>query len=240
MMGVQGSEAGDRGSDSVDGMQVDSLTPVAQDYIKAIWSATEWGDPPITAKALAFRFSTTPANVTETMKRLAAQGLITYQPYKPVHLTVIGSRLAVVMVRRHRIIETFLVTTLGYRWDEIHNEAERLEHGTTNELIDRLDAFLGHPTTDPHGDPIPTADGQTHTIAGAVRLIDASAGEHLVRRISDTDPNNLAAATALGITPGTLINTHAHNNGLTIDTPHGQKLIPTPLANATWVTPVIG
>ncbi len=226
-----------RESGSVGGVDIESLTPVAQDYVKAIWSATEWGDPPITTKALAARFGTTPANVTDTMKRLAVQGLIDYQPYKPVHLTDTGTRLAVVMVRRHRLIETFLVTTLGYRWDEIHDEAERLEHGATDQLIDRIDALLGLPSTDPHGDPIPTADGHTHTIPGATRLDDAGPGRHLVRRISDADPDDLATATALGITPGTIINTRSRNGALSIDTPRGPQQVPAPLATATWITP---
>lgn len=222
---------------SVIGVGVDLISPVAQDYVKAIWSATEWGDPPITTKALAARFGTSPANVTETMRRLAAQGLITYEPYRPVRLTEAGSQLAVAMVRRHRLIETFLVTTLGYRWDEIHDEAERLEHAATELLIDRIDALLGHPTADPHGDPIPTADGHTHIAEGAVRLRDAGPGRHLVHRVSDADPADLGAATALGLTPGSIIDTHAGNDSLTVTTSAGPQPVPGPLAASTWTTP---
>lgn len=218
-------------------MDIDSITPVVQDYVKAIWSATEWGDPPITTKALAARFGTSPANVTDTMKRLAAQGLIDYQPYKSVRLTEAGTRLAVMMVRRHRLIETFLVVTLGYRWDEIHIEAERLEHAATELLINRIDALLGHPTADPHGDPIPTADGCPHIPEGAVRLIDAGPGRHLVRRISDADPENLETAAALGITPGSIIDINPNRSPALISV-DGQNSVPMHLAANTWATPV--
>ncbi len=218
-------------------MHIDSITPVAQDYVKAIWSATEWGDPPITTKALATRFRTTPANVTDVMKRLAGQGLVDYRPYKPVRLTRTGAQLAVGMVRRHRLIETFLVTTLGYRWDEIHDEAERLEHAATDLLIERIDALMGHPTADPHGDPIPTAEGLTHMPEGAVRLSEAGPGRHLVRRISDADPDNLQDATALGIVPGAIIDAQAQRGELSLITPRGQQTVPASLADATWTTP---
>jgi DtxR family Mn-dependent transcriptional regulator len=221
---------------SVAGMDVDSISAVAQDYVKAIWSATEWGDPPITTKALAARFGTSAANVTDTMRRLAAQGLIDYQPYKPVQLTTRGTALAVTMVRRHRLIETFLVTTLGYRWDEIHDEAERLEHAATDLLINRIDTLLGHPTADPHGDPIPTANGQPRPVSGAVRLSTAGPGRHLIHRISDADPANLHTAGNLGITPGTIIETAGAGGSLTISTPQGVRAIPEAVAHAIWTT----
>ncbi len=218
-------------------MDIDSITPVAQDYVKAIWSATEWGDPPITTKALAARFGTTPANVTETMKRLAGQGLIDYEPYRPVRLTDTGTRLAVTMVRRHRLIEMFLVRTLGYRWDEIHDEAERLEHAATNLFIERVDAHLGYPTSDPHGDPIPTAAGHLPAPHHAVRLADAGPGRHLIRRISDADPEDLTTATRLGLRPGTVIDLYATSTGPTVTTATGPVPIPPGLAAATWTTP---
>ncbi|MDN5770546.1 MAG: metal-dependent transcriptional regulator, partial [Microlunatus sp.] len=140
-------------------VRVEEITTVAQDYLKVIWSATEWGGPAITTKDLAARFGTSQANVSETVKRLAGQNLVDYQPYKPVVLTPRGTVLALAMVRRHRLVETFLVTVLGYEWEEVHDEAERLEHAVSDTLIARIDQRLGHPTSDPHGDPIPAADG---------------------------------------------------------------------------------
>ena len=221
---------------TVDSVNVETISPVAQDYVKAIWSAIEWGDPPITTKALAARFGTSPANVTDTMRRLAAQGLIRYQPYKPVELTETGRNLAVMMVRRHRLIETFLVTTLGYGWDEVHDEAERLEHAASDLLIDRIDALLENPTADPHGDPIPTRDGITRIIDGAIRLSDARSGRHLVHRISDAEPGNLETAATLGIIPGNTIDIAP--DPAFVMTPNGRAPIPPALAAVTWVTPV--
>jgi len=184
-------------------MDVDTITPVAQDYLKAIWTATEWGGAPITTGALASRFGTSAANVTDTVRRLAAQGLVEYTPYRPVRLTKDGAAYAVAMVRRHRLIETFLVTALGYGWDEVHTEAERLEHAVSDTLVGRIDAYLDHPTSDPHGDPIPTAAGRIAMPDGAQLLSEvAAAGRFRVLRVSDADPEVLAEAEAHGIVPG--------------------------------------
>lgn len=223
----------------VDAMDVNSISPVAQDYVKAIWSATEWGDPPITTKALAARFGTSSANVSDTLHRLAAQGLVDYRPYKPVQLTGIGAALALVMVRRHRILEAFLVTTLGYDWDKVHDEAERLEHAASDTLIDSLDALLGFPATDPHGDPIPTSDGRTSKVEGAIRLIDAGSGRHLIHRVSDSEPLNLIGAAALGLTPGNIIEAHQGTDTLATMTPDGPRAVPRRLATAIWTTPAL-
>lgn len=187
---------------------VDDLTAVAQDYVKVIWSATEWGEPPITTKGLATRFDTTQANVSDTMRRLAAQGLVNYEPYKPVTLTELGTRLAVAMVRRHRLIETFLAGVLGYGWDEVHEDAERLEHAASDDFLDRIDDLLGHPGFDPHGDPIPTLDGGWRPPADTARLIDAAPGTHVVVRVSDADTGTLGRLLRLGVVPGTRLVVH--------------------------------
>ncbi len=226
------------GPETVD---LDSLTRVAQDYLKVIWSATEWGEPPITTKALAARFGTSAANVTETMRRLAAQGLVVYAPYKPVRLTTVGTACAVAMVRRHRLLETFLVTVLGYRWDEVHEDAERLEHDVSDLLLARIDTTLGHPTADPHGDPIPDAVGHTSRPVGALTLANVrSAGRYRVHRVSDADPLVLAAAAALGVTPSAVVHVHAvpsgDEAGPLVSTGRGRSTVPAPLAAAVWVS----
>ncbi len=184
-------------------MDADDLTPVAQDYLKVIWSAVEWGEPPITTKALAERFATTQANVSGTMRRLQAQGLVTYEPYKPVALTELGQRLALGMVRRHRLIETFLAEVLGYAWEEVHGDAERLEHAASERFLTRIDEILAHPATDPHGDPLPTADGRWEPQTGAVRLAEAAPGGYRVARVDDSDPDRLGRLRRAGILPGT-------------------------------------
>ncbi|MCW3156818.1 metal-dependent transcriptional regulator [Micropruina sonneratiae] len=202
---------------------VDDLTPVAQDYLKVIWSATEWGDPPITSKGLAARLHTSAAGVTDMVKRLAGQGLVDYESYRPVRLTPAGERLAVAMVRRHRLIETFLVRMLGYDWAEVHDEAEALEHAASEQLIERIDALLGHPAADPHGDPIPGADG-TLRRPDAMRPGEAQ-GPCTVVRVSDADPAILARCRDLGIVPGATV--------LAAE-------VPAELASAVWVEPVSG
>lgn len=176
---------------------------MAQDYLKVIWTATEWGGPPIATKALADHFGTTQANVSETVRRLAGQGLVEYQPYKPVVLTDKGTGLAVAMVRRHRLVETFLVTALGYGWYEVHDEAERLEHAVSDTLIDRIDRLLGHPVADPHGDPIPRPDGTLPAARETLRLAEAGPGTYTVVRISDTEPAILNHLSDRSIAPGT-------------------------------------
>lgn len=220
-------------------VDIESISPVAQDYLKVIWSATEWGDSPITSKALAERFGTTAANITDTVKRLAAQGLVRYEPYKPVELTEAGERAAIQMVRRHRLIESFLVTTLGYGWDEVHNEAERLEHAATDLLIDRIDALLGHPVADPHGDPIPSRTGTTSVPGDASRLSAATPGDYIVTRISDDDPDRLALFSEYGLAPGTAVVVSASHAASTVVEVlgHPDRSLDHNTAAAVWVIP---
>ncbi|MCA5893752.1 metal-dependent transcriptional regulator [Isoptericola sp. NEAU-Y5] len=177
----------------------DELTPVAQDYLKAVWSATEWSDESVTTGLLADRLGVGPSTVSETVRRLTAQGLLGHEPYRGVWLTELGRRYALVMVRRHRVLETWLVRELGYAWDEVHDEAEVLEHAVSDRLVERIAARLGHPERDPHGDPIPGPDGQVVRPA-AVPLVDLASGAHgVVARISDADPEALRYLAELGI-----------------------------------------
>jgi DtxR family Mn-dependent transcriptional regulator len=184
---------------------VDDLTPIAQDYLKVIWSAIEWGDPPITTKGLAARFATSQANVSETMRRLDGRGLVHYQPYRPVTLTSLGERLAVAMVRRHRLLETYLAQALGYGWEEVHDEAERLEHAVSDQFLDRIDHLLGYPRMDPHGDPIPGLHGDWTPQTDAVRLSQAEPGQYRVVRVADTDPEQLSRLRRAQLEPGSTI-----------------------------------
>lgn len=169
-------------------MAVSDLSPVAQDYLKLIWSATEWSADPITVKQLSERMGVRAATVSDAIRRLAEQGLLVHEPYGAIELTDQGRRGALAMVRRHRLIETFLVEELGYGWDEVHDEAEVLEHAVSDDLVDRIDRRLGFPSRDPHGDPIPTAEG-TPRRPEALPLLSARPGVPLiVVRISDADP----------------------------------------------------
>ncbi|MHA7210739.1 metal-dependent transcriptional regulator [Arthrobacter sp. MDT1-65] len=162
-----------------------------QDYVKAIYTFTEWQTTPMTATHLAARLSVANSSVTGMVAKLVDLGLAEHRKYGPVGLTPAGRTLALAMVRRHRLIEAFLVTELGYGWDEVHDEAELLEHTVSDAFVERLDAKLGRPWRDPHGDPIPSADGSVR-YPPALRLDgvdDGHAGR--VARVSDDDPEIL-------------------------------------------------
>ncbi|WP_285821120.1 metal-dependent transcriptional regulator [Cellulosimicrobium sp. Marseille-Q4280] len=177
----------------------DDLTPVAQDYLKVVWSAQEWSDERVTTKLLAERMGVGASTVSETVRRLSAQGLLEHAPYGAIALTERGRLLALAMVRRHRLLETYLVSELGYGWDEVHDEAEVLEHAVSDLLVERIDARLGRPTRDPHGDPIPSADGVV-VRPPAVPLAELVVGdEGVVVRISDADPDVLRYLAELGV-----------------------------------------
>ena len=127
------------------------------DYVKAIWEVA--GSGVASTKEVAERLSIAPPSVTNMFVRLREMGYVEYERYRGVSLTERGREEALRLVRRHRLIETFLLEHLGYSWGEVHEEAERLEHAVSDEFTDRLSEFLGHPDQDPHGDPIPDADG---------------------------------------------------------------------------------
>ena len=176
------------------------LSAVAQDYLKTIWTVQEWSAERVSTKMLAERLGVSPSTVSESIRRLADQGLVDHEKYGAVTLTDAGREAALAMVRRHRLLETFLVSELGYGWDEVHDEAEILEHAISDRLLDRIDAKLGHPVRDPHGDPIPAADGRVPA-PPARRLSECGDGETVtVARISDDDPEMLRYFDELGIT----------------------------------------
>src|SRR5688500_3523297 len=140
-----------------------------ENYLKAIYL----GVSTLTAPArllpmgqLAAALGVAPGTATTMVKTLAESGLVEYEPYAGVALTGAGEKLAALVVRRHRVVELFLVRVMGYRWDEVHDEAEQLEHVVSERLIDKMDEMLGRPEVDPHGDPIPIAEGVVKTQAG--------------------------------------------------------------------------
>ena len=143
---------------------------VAQDYLKAVWAACEWGGAGASITGLARRMGVAASTASENVARLVEAGLLEHEPYRAVTLSEEGRRRAMGMIRRHRILETYLVTRLGFEWDEVHAEAEVLEHAVSERLLAALDAALGHPVRDPHGDPIPAADGRI--VQPALRSID--------------------------------------------------------------------
>lgn len=172
------------------------MNSVVEDYLKVIYAHTEWQPEPITSGALAARLGLAASSVTEMVKKLVLQGLVVHEPYGEVELTREGTVLALRIIRRHRLIETWLVENIGYTWDEVHDEAEVLEHAMSDRLLDAIDAQLGHPVRDPHGDPIPAADGSVDR-PDARLLADTDGGR--VVRISDRDPLLLRHLEAEGI-----------------------------------------
>ncbi|WP_120521362.1 metal-dependent transcriptional regulator [Arthrobacter celericrescens] len=162
-----------------------------EDYVKVIYSFTEWQDKPITSSQLAQRLGVANSSVSEMVRKLKDQGLVDHQPYGAVTLTPEGMRLALAMVRRHRLIETYLVMEFGYSWDEVHDEAELLEHAVSDTFIERMALKLGNPARDPHGDPIPAADG-TVALPHAHRMAELDVGHSgRITRISDENPELL-------------------------------------------------
>lgn len=171
--------------------EVSELSRATQDYLKVIWTAAEWTAAPVTTTMIAERLGLRTSTVSDAIRKLAETGLVTHERYGNVSLTEVGRTHAVSMVRRHRLLETFLVEVLGYTWDEVHNEAEELEHAVSETLVNRIDTHLGHPQRDPHGDPIPSADGTSH-LPEAMSLDQCQPGEpRVVIRLSDADPELL-------------------------------------------------
>jgi DtxR family Mn-dependent transcriptional regulator len=180
------------------------LTHSAEDYLKAIYHLTTEGDSAST-NDLATTLGLAPASVSGMLRRLAEQGLVVHELYRGVHLSAAGRRIALRMLRRHRLIEAYLVAHLAYTWDTVHEEAERLEHAVSDQLIERMAKVLGDPLEDPHGDPIPGPDG---TLAEVVYtpLVDIGVGaEAEIRRVNTSQPDRLRYISAAGLTPGTRV-----------------------------------
>ena len=185
-------------------MAVDDLSASTQDYLKCIWTLSEWTTGPVSTTALAERLGVRTSSASDGVKKLAEQGLVEHESYGGITLTDAGRAHAVAMVRRHRLLETYLVEQLGYGWDEVHDEAEILEHAVSDRLVAAMDERLGHPTADPHGDPIPAADGAAH-LPDAVPLTRAEPGHARIARISDDDPERLRFFASHGITPDVVV-----------------------------------
>jgi DtxR family Mn-dependent transcriptional regulator len=176
-------------------------TPVVEDYLKAIWMLQQQEQPVATSR-IAERLGLTPAAVTAMVKRLDEQGLLRHEPYYGVRLTAPGELAALRIIRRHRVLELFLAETLGYAWDRVHDEAERLEHAASDELIERLARLLGEPERDPHGNAIPTAQGEVDT-GRYPALGDLEPGQtRRVLEVEVDEPEQLRYLGSLDLYPG--------------------------------------
>jgi DtxR family Mn-dependent transcriptional regulator len=181
---------------------VETVTSAVEDYAKAIYALETRDDAAVSNNALAERLGVSAASASAMVKKLAGLGLVRHEPYRGVRLTEQGLKIALEVLRHHRLLERYLAEELGVPWDRVHDEAEVLEHVLSEELEELIAAKLGHPTRDPHGDPIPTPDGQiveTPTQA----LHDLAPGSNGVFvRVSDSDPEMLRYLAARGIKPG--------------------------------------
>lgn len=184
-------------------LPVDLTAPV-EDYLKAIYEI-ELSHEAAATNDIAHRLQIAPASVSGMVRRLADQGLLAYERYRGVRLTDTGRRAALRTIRRHRVIEAYLVRALGYPWDQVHAEAERLEHSASDELVDRMAAAIGEPMTDPHGAPIPTREG----VIDETRhnsLAELPTGRRAkVVRVGDENDELLRYLGSLGIRPGVAV-----------------------------------
>jgi len=173
-----------------------------EDYAKAIYALGRRGDGTASTTALAERLGVTPASVSAMIKKLADRGLAEHHPYRGVALTDEGERIALEVLRHHRLLELYLAEHLGVPWDRVHDEAEALEHVISEDLEARIAAKLGNPTHDPHGDPIPDAD--LHIVEETTRsLAELNPGDHgEFVRVSDTDPEKLRYLDERGVSLG--------------------------------------
>lgn len=179
----------------------EALTAPVEDYLKAIYTIGK-GSGAVATNEIAQRLALAPASVSGMVRRLAGQGLLAYERYHGVRLTESGRRAALRTLRRHRVIEAYLAEALGYPWDRVHEEAERLEHAASDELVDRMAATIGEPEVDPHGAPIPTKDGSVDetVYTSLAELVVGASG--VVARVADEDPELLRYLGELSILPG--------------------------------------
>jgi DtxR family Mn-dependent transcriptional regulator len=217
------------------------VSAVQEDYLKAIYELGQTAPgQPVSAAALIERLGAAPATVTDTIKRLAAGGLAHHVPYHGVTLTPAGERAALKVIRQHRLLEQYLAAALGLPWDQVHIEADRLEHVLSEALEARIADALGHPTHDPHGDPIPNADLTMAPITWT-RLSDLAVGEKAtVGRVGDQEPAKLRYLAELGLAPGvrvTVLGKDPFDGPLRLRIGDRERLIGHTLARAIFVEP---
>lgn len=176
-----------------------TLSLVEENYLKAIYHLSAAGKNAVSTSALAENMHNKAASVTDMLKRLSAKGVIEYEKYRGVNISASGKSEALKVIRKHRLWETFLVEKLGFHWDQVHEVAEQLEHIQSSLLIEKLDAFLGHPRLDPHGNPIPDSEGRIQEIK-QVPLSEFDIGKQgIVRSVSQGTPAFLQYLSKIGI-----------------------------------------
>lgn len=210
-----------------------------EDYLKTIYMLAET-ESPVSTSRIAEARQVKPASVTSMLQRLDKLNLVHYEKHYGVTLTVAGEKLALEVIRHHRLIELYLIEALGFSWDEVHEQADVLEHVISEKLEERISAVLGHPTIDPHGDPIPARDG-TIVAVEMQSLASLPVGSRAViaRIVDDANSEMLRYLAGLGLTPGTEIKLTAKepfDGPLTLQSEGEEKVIGDTVANAVLVT----
>ncbi|MDA2918546.1 metal-dependent transcriptional regulator [Desulfobacterota bacterium AH_259_B03_O07] len=217
------------------------ISPTIEDYLKAIFKLQK-GKEKVTTSSIAERLQLSNATVTSMIKKLAKQKLVKHVSYHGVVLTEGGEKIAVKVIRRHRLVELFLKEILELEWDKVHDEAEQLEHYISDEIMDSIDRVLGYPKADPHGDPIPTRSGDIEKVEDNYTLAEAEVGKKLViNSVSDGDPNKLRFMFKLGLLPGVSIsikNKTPFEGDLDIKVGSSHYHIPLAVAKKIYVTQI--
>jgi DtxR family transcriptional regulator, Mn-dependent transcriptional regulator len=214
-----------------------SFSPAVEDYLKAIYRLQGEAGNPVSTGALGSWLGVTASSASGMLRKLDDLHLIVYEPYRGVRLSQAGRRAALAVVRRHRLLEAFLAQILGLSWDQVHDEAEALEHALSPELCEVIAARLGDPAVDPHGDPIPGVDGQVPQTPGQCLGSLAAGQRGRVRRVSDRDPAVLRLLTALGIALGDVVQVREPfpGGGVVVAAPSGVHRLDAHVAAAMWV-----
>ena len=213
------------------------LSEAVQDYLKAIYKLQEAGGA-VSTSALAEAMEVTAASVTGMVKKLAGLRLVRHNPYQGVVLTRAGQKMALEVIRHHRLLELYLAEALGYSWDRVHEEAERLEHVISEEFEEKIFEALGRPTRDPHGEPIPTKEG-TLAKDDHSRLSDLDPGESgVIRQVTDSNTEMLRYLGSRGLVPGApvkVLEKAPFNGPLTVRTGDAAHALGRELASRIWV-----
>lgn len=214
------------------------LTPAIEDYLKTIYKLDQDKNG-VSTKELAAAMKISAASATNMIKRLAEKGFVEYESYKGARLTRAGEKISLEIIRHHRLLELYLLEIMGYSWDEVHEEAEKLEHHISEQFEDKISELLNDPTHDPHGDPIPTKEGALPQIKG-VPLVKAKEGEKkIISRITDQDPEHLRYLEKKGLIPGaclTIIEKEPFNGPITVQIDGEKKVIGRNIAASIFIT----
>ncbi len=221
----------------MNGSSISERSSSVGDYLKAIWELSQ--EDTASTKDVADRLSISSASVTNMFTRLQEMGLAEYERYQGASLTEAGRVEALRLLRRHRLIETFLLKCLGYSWEDVHEEAESLEHSVSDGFTERLAEFLGHPAHDPHGDPIPAADGSLEP-DDSFPLSATAAGQRVrIYRVGEREATKLAYLEEHGLTPGRLLEVkevRTVDGVVTVEDEEGEtRILGEPLAGSVFV-----